>query len=93
MPRAKSIVMDKLNPEDLRAHAARVALEKLEPYRIFSAKQRGDEKGSGYAVVHVDPTGKRELVMGGVDDRDTAKDFVELLQRAWVHGRRSVMMD
>lgn len=93
MPRAKTIVMTPLDPERLREHAARASLDLFEPYRIYSPKQRGEKKGEGYAIVHEDRAGKRTLVMGAIEDRSTAKDFMELLQLAWLQGRRSAMLE
>ena len=92
MPRAKDVVMKKLDAAGLRDHAARKAVQLAEPFRVYSAKKRGEPKSAGHAVVAVDFTGNRRMVMEGLDP-ETAKQLKAMLEDAWVDGRRSAMLD
>ncbi len=92
MPRERSVVMDKHDPEKLRDHAARRAVEDAEPYRTYSPKKRHADKANGWAVVHVPAVGPRKLIMEGLD-RATAQHMKQLLDNAWVAGRRSAMLE
>ena len=92
MPRPKSVVMDVHDPEELREHAARKAVQLAEPYRVYSATKRGVPKSQGWAVISVDSVGKRKMVMEGLDAQ-TADDLKSILEAAWILGRRSAMMD
>ena len=92
MPRPRSIVMDEHDPQDLRAVAHRRAVELAEPYRVYSPKKRGVPKSRGWAIVHVPAVGDRELMMEGLD-RETANELKSMLEKAWVAGRVSAMLD
>lgn len=86
MPRQKDIVGLKVSRKDLRETVIKTAIEQCEPYKTFRDPVRG-----GYSIVYTDPADRhtRELVMEGVEDRRTANDIRELLERAWALGRIS----
>lgn len=91
MPRPREIVMSGITPEAAQEAAIKRAIELYSPYEAISPKRKD---GSGWLVMYMAPCGgKREVVMDGIINKRTAKDFVEILSRSWVLGRSSAMLE
>lgn len=79
----KHIKKEGLTHGERRAVMLKAAVDTHQPYKLFRSPIRAD----GWVLVYQNPRNhERELVMGGIEDKQTGKDLKELLEQSWARG-------
>lgn len=85
MPRARDVVMKKLDPKALHETAIRRTVKLHSPYEVVDEKLVGSD-GEGYAVVYTAPLGGNRNLAATRSKHGNAIKLRDLLNDAWARG-------
>lgn len=86
MPRARDVVMKKLDAKELHEHAIRRTLKLHSPYEVMDAELVGVSTDGPYAIVYVAPLGGYRKVAATRSKHSNALKLRDLLNDAWARG-------
>lgn len=90
MPKAKAVVMQKLDPKDLTAATIRKAIKDFEPFKVVDGELVNSKHR--WAIVYTAPLGGDRKVMYGFRRRSKATKLRDIMSEVWVLGRTSQKM-